>query len=139
MTVLNWFKSYLSSRSFSVYCHHLSSSPLLSPYGVPQGSVLGPILFILYTTPLSHLISSLSTNHHLYADDTQLFISFCPDSYHNAASHLESVLQKISEWMSANLLTLNPSSYLLSIVSADPENMGAAIEISLISQSQPEF
>ena len=42
--------------------------------GVHQGSVLGPHLFIMYTTPLSHLIESSSVDHHLYADDTQLFI-----------------------------------------------------------------
>ena len=108
-TALKWFHSYLSSRSFSVHCTNLSSSSHISPYGVPQGSVLGPILFILYTTPLSHLISSLSTDHHLYADDTQLFLSFTPTAFQHSINHLQSVLQEVSNWMSANLLTLNPA------------------------------
>jgi len=68
-SVLNWFKSYLS-RTFCVKCNDCFSSLHTSLYGVPQGSVLGPLLFIMYTTPLSTLISSLSLHHHLYADDT---------------------------------------------------------------------
>ena len=75
-TALNWFKSYLSDRLFCVKCSRDLSEPHQSCYGVPHGAVLGPLLFSLYTTPLSSLISSLSLSHHLYADDTQLFISF---------------------------------------------------------------
>jgi len=72
-SVLNLFKSYLSSRSYRIKCDNHMSSPHICSCGVPQGLVLGPLLFIMYTTPLSTLISSLSLNHHLYADDTQLF------------------------------------------------------------------
>ena len=72
-------------------------------------AVLGPILFILHSTPLSHLISSLSTDHHLYADDTQLFLSFSPTAFQHSINHLQSVLLEVSNWMSANLLTLNPA------------------------------
>ena len=74
-TVLNWFKSYLSSGSFRIRCSGSLSSPHDSLYGIPQGLVLGPLLFILYTTPISTHISSHSLNHHFYADYTQIFLS----------------------------------------------------------------
>ena len=64
-SALDWFKSYLSSRSFRVKCNNNFYSCHSCIYGVPQSSVLGPLLFTLYTTPLSTLISSLSFNHHL--------------------------------------------------------------------------
>ena len=107
-TALNWFRCYLSSRCFRVKCNNTFSSLHTCLFGVPQGSVLGPLLFILYTTPLSTL-NHLSFNHHLYADDTQLFLSFHPPNFHSNITHLQNALQRISSWMTANLLTLNSS------------------------------
>jgi len=101
--VLTWFMSYLCSRSFRVQCSNNLSSCRTSSCGVPQGSVLGPILFIMYTTSLRTL------NHHLYADDTQLFFSFYPPDLHSSISHLQTALQEICSLMTANLLTLNSS------------------------------
>ena len=105
-SALDWFKSYLSSRSFRVKCNNNFSSCHSCICVVPQGSVLGPLLFILYTSPLSTLISSLSFNHHLYADDMQLFFSFYPSVLDSTITHLQHALQHISSWMTANLLTL---------------------------------
>jgi len=72
-----------------------------------QGSVFGPLLFVMYTTPLSALISSCSLNHHLNEDDTQLFLSFLPTHLDSSIDHLHNALDRISSWITANLLTLN--------------------------------
>ena len=106
---LSWFESYVADRHFIVSASGHKSSTFLLSCGVPQGSVLGPILFIMYTTPFSSLLSSTGINHHLYADDTQLFISFSPLSYPTNIIQLQSVIAQVSTWMSANLLILNPS------------------------------
>ena len=63
-TALNWVKSYLTSRSFYVQIKDSQSSVYQLLYVIPQGSVLGPLLFILYTTPLSTIISKSSVHHH---------------------------------------------------------------------------
>ena len=64
---------------------------------------------LMYITPLSTLISSRSLNHHLYADDTQIFISFAPKTITTAITQLQDTISDISSWMTANLLSLNPS------------------------------
>ena len=108
-TVLSWLQSYLSSRNFVVNIKPSLSASLPLHQGVPQGSVLGPLLFILYTTPLSSLISDSSVKHHLYADDTQLFISFAASDFSTNISHLRATIDLVSNWMSSNLLSLNQS------------------------------
>ena len=109
-TARTWFQSYLNSRSSIVSTLGHRSSSFSTSCGVSQGSVLGPILFIMYTTPLGSLIfSNSSVHHHLYADDTQLYLSFSPQSYTSNIVHLQSVITQVSSWMSTNLLSLNPN------------------------------
>ena len=78
-TSLNWFSSYLSNRTQTVTINNKLSQPTLLNFGVPQGSVLGPILFILYTKTLTTLIRQHSISNQSFADDTQLHDSCRPD------------------------------------------------------------
>ena len=71
-TALGWFASYLISPTQSVVVDGISSSPFPLSCGVPQGSVLGPILFTLYTQALSGIINRHNRNYQQFADDTQL-------------------------------------------------------------------
>ena len=106
---LGWFKSYLSGRAHSVKVGNTLSHPAALQYKVPQGSALGPILFSLYTNPISSIIHSHSSiNHHFYADDTQLCITLTPTNFSHSIQKLKNCLNDIQNFMSANKLKLNP-------------------------------
>ena len=94
-----------------IYCRNPSTQFSLIPsyLQVSHGSVLGPVLFNLYITPLSSLISASSISHLLYANDTQFFKSFVPKNFSSAINNPQSTITLISSWMSSNYLTLNPS------------------------------
>src|SRR4029434_5760047 len=75
----SWFESYLTGRSFNASSQGQLSVPHRLTTGVPQGSVMGPLIFAIYTTSLGPIIRSHGFSYHCYADDTQLFLSFPPE------------------------------------------------------------
>lgn len=116
-TVL-WFDSYLSGRTQQVLLPKLNGENLLSDSsamdrGVPQGSILGPLLFILYSSDITQSIKNCK--YHLYADDLQIYISFSPGDTSSAVDLINDDLGRIFEWSSTNSLVLNPtkSKYLI--------------------------
>ena len=94
---LNWFTSYLSSRSQAVSINDSISAFSTLSCGVPHGSVLGPLL--LYTTPLGSVISKNSLKYYLYSDDTQLYISFTPTNSALSLETLTTTFTDILSWM----------------------------------------
>jgi exonuclease III len=106
-TALQWFSSYLQNRTQYVSVNNSSSDPSPLVFGVPQGSVLGPVLFIMYTTPLSSIIQQHAVNHQLFADDTQLQQSCKPADIHSTTQILQKCTTDIKSWMTTNMLKLN--------------------------------
>ena len=99
---LRWMKSYLTGWSSRVNIDGELSDPWVADYGVPQGSVLGPILFSLYITPISDVINRHGLQYICYGDDIQLFTSFDPRSLENINETLHQIspcIAKISTWV----------------------------------------
>ncbi len=134
-TALAWFASYISNRTQAVQINNNYSSKKALKYGVPQGSVLGPILFTLYSSPLSDTIGG-NLKYHCFADDTQLYLGFSPNSeitQQNAKESMENCITKIKSFMTKNKLKLNDdktefmligTSYWLSKVTFDSIMIG---------------
>ena len=105
-TALDWFISYLSCRTQSVSVSHESNSAVLK-CGVPQGSVLGPLLFTLYTHPLSTIICPSGLSYHFFADDSQLHKSSVPSDFLVLACCLKDCIEDFAEWMGDSKLKMN--------------------------------
>ena len=105
--VLSWVQSYLSARTQSVAVNGMCSEPSTLKFGVPQGSVLGPVLFIMYTQPLSAVVNSFSVDHASYADDTQLHDHCSLSDVNSMLLNLERCISGVTSWMIANKLSLN--------------------------------
>ena len=77
-------------------------------FGVPQGSVLGPLLFILYPADLGKLMDSCDLSSHFYADDSQLYAAGRPSSCDEVLQRMTCGIEKIARWMESNRLRMNP-------------------------------
>ena len=120
-TALRWISSYLSDRYFRVTvggdlsvsgAADGSSDKFDLKFGVPQGSVLGPLFFVLYTSSIGDILRKHNINYHIYADDIQLYLAFDPNESGAAISALTRLsfcINDIHDWMTKNMLKLNNS------------------------------
>ena len=120
-TVLSWFKSYLSNRTQYVKVGNHCSSKFTLGSGVPQGSVLGPLLFTVYTSPISSLISNYpSISFQLYADDIQLCIGVSKDNFDDSTKIMSDCVSDLNGWFKSNKMQLNPDKSEAAIFGTPP-------------------
>ena len=108
-TVLGWLTSFVTSRTQQVAFDGHMSATTSAEFGVPQGSVLGPLLFVLYTAQLSQVVAAHGLTLHQYTDDCQVYLTTSVSDAPTAASRLADCLDDIATWMSARRLRLNPT------------------------------
>lgn len=129
----DWFRSYLTNRTQTVCIGHVKSDPCELSCGVPQGSVLGPVLFTLYTAPIGRIIRKHGLDYHFYADDSQLYVSFRvrdTDDQVETLSRINACVQEINAWMAYHLLKLSrEKTEVLVITTPQSRNQHSVTEV----------
>ncbi|MCP4485285.1 MAG: reverse transcriptase family protein, partial [Flavobacteriaceae bacterium] len=131
---LEWFRSYLTDRTQRVSVGGTLSNSNYNHHGVPQGSVLGPLLFLLYINDIPQ--SSKIMSFHLFADDTSLFYS--NKNIDNLEETVNCELAKISDWLIANKLTLNVNKSNFMIIKPRQKKLPRNVNLSLNSETLEE-
>ena len=120
--VLKWIGSYLSGRTTSVCIDGSFSQRLDLKYGIPQGSIVGPQQFNIYTTPIGNILRKHNLQFHIYADDIQVYSSFDPGNHNSmisALSQMSTCIDEIMSWMIVNRLKLNEEKTEFLVVISD--------------------
>ena len=116
---LKWMKSYHSDRVQCVAVGAETSTNKFLKCGVPQGSVLGPKEYCMYTKPIGDIVKRHNLSYHCYADDTQLYITIKPtESWEDVRPIMEACVNDISTWMNNNILKLNQNKTELIVFSS---------------------
>ena len=123
-TLLSWFRNYLEDRKQKVVVEGAESSEREILAGVPQGSILGPILFILY---VNDIVNHLNLNLRLYADDATLFITY--DNPFEAAEILQHNLDLATQWANNWLVKFNPTKTESMVVSRRKDSITPIVQI----------
>ena len=106
-TAISWLRSFVSDRSQYVAVGSVKSETCALSSGVPQGSVLGPLLFAVYVSEIDAVIQSHSVQYHQYADDLMIYLSLVPKAFGDLSS-LVGCSDAVSTWFLQNVLLLNP-------------------------------
>ena len=107
--VLEWLKSYITDRTQVVHFNGEVSTVAVLCSGIPQGSVLGPLIFIIYSADVIRIIQECGFKAHAYADDLQIYAQTDPMHTTQLMSRFSSCMDKVNDWMASNRLCLNPS------------------------------
>lgn len=105
-SALSWLISYISDRKYYITIQEYKFATAPVSHGVPQGSVLGPLLFIIYISPLGDIIRMHGLQFHCYADDIQIYLTTSSDRL-SLPDSLTACIRDIKHWMSLNFLKLN--------------------------------
>jgi hypothetical protein len=116
-TVLKWFESYLSNRRQQVVINGETSDTKSINAGVPQGSILGPMFFLIY---INDIVNNISCNTKLFADDTPLFLVV--DNEYEAAEQLNKDIESIHQWSQKWLIKFNPDKTEIMTISKNITN-----------------
>ncbi|XP_072041159.1 uncharacterized protein [Amphiura filiformis] len=139
-TAHRWFATYLMNRQQSVSIDTEVSNPTRLDWGVPQGSVVGPELFVIYSSPIQDIIDNHGLASISYADDTQLYVVIKPSNRASALAKLEKCIEDIRKWMAANKLMLNDTKtellHVTSRFSKRVSNVDITIGTSSITPSE---
>lgn len=106
---LEWIKSYLMNRVSRVLYNRVLSRSLRMQYGVPQGSILGTLLFVMFLNELEDVVLRHQLKMHFYADNVQVYNSHQLDRLAEVESSLSSCIRDVENWLLRNKLKLNPS------------------------------
>jgi hypothetical protein len=115
---LDWFASYLSCRQQRININGTQSDSKELMCGVPQGSVLGPVLFTIYTSSLGQLLREQQPQYQMYADDTSLYLCVKPSHLDEATQQITNTISLVQNWMSRHELKMNEEKTEFMVISS---------------------